>query len=102
MNAVCYQYFDGGGGSQPDDPDHPMTTSDLNKPGILFRWTKELGEEYKELLDDMGSSGAYHVNTELYSIINEEITAYLGNACTAEECAKRVKSRVSIWLSEHK
>ena len=101
--SVGWQYFDGsGGGSQPDDPEHPMTVDDLRSPGILFRYTKELADSFKPLLDEVGSPRAAIVNEEISDIINEEISAFCADACTAEECAKRIQSRVSIWLAEHK
>ena len=100
--TVHYQYFDGGGGSRPDDPEHPMTVDDLDRPGIVFRYTKEMAEEYKKILDAVGSPRSAVLNDELYGIITEEISAYCGGSCTAEECAKRIQSRVSLWLAEHK
>ncbi len=101
-NSVAWQYFDGGGGSQPDDPEHPMTVDDLQRPGILFHYTKELAESFKPLLDEVGSPRTAILNEEITDIINEEISAFCADACTAEDCAKRIQSRVSIWLAEHK
>ena len=100
--SVGWQYFDGGGGSQPDDPEHPMTVDDLKRPGILFRYSKELADSFKPLLDEVGATRTSSVDPELLDIIHEELSAYTGGACTAEECAKRIQSRVSIWLAEHK
>lgn len=40
------------------------------------------------------------MHSELESIINEEIGAYLAGICTAEECADRIDSRIGIYLSE--
>ncbi|MBQ3707333.1 MAG: hypothetical protein II889_05410 [Clostridia bacterium] len=100
--TVHYQYFDGGGGSRPDDPEHPMTVDDLDRPGIVFRYTKEMAEEYKKILDEVGAPLSAGISDELYGIITEEISAYCGGSCTAEDCAKRIQSRVGIWLAEHK
>ncbi len=41
------------------------------------------------------------VKTEVSDIINEEISAYLSGIRTAEDCARIIQSRVSIWLAEH-
>ena len=79
-----------------------MTVDDLRSPGILFRYTKELADSFKPLLDEVGSPRAAIVNEEISDIINEEISAFCADACTVEECAKRIQSRVSIWLAEHK
>ena len=79
-----------------------MTVDDLQRPGILFHYTKELAESFKPLLDEVGSPRTAIVNEEIADIINEEISAFCADACTAEDCAKRIQSRVSLWLAEHK
>jgi hypothetical protein len=38
---------------------------------------------------------------EIIAIITEEISYYNNNIGSAEECAKKIQSRVSIWLSEN-
>jgi len=38
---------------------------------------------------------------ELDSIIREEVSAFLGGMGTAEDCAKKIQSRVNLWMSEH-
>lgn len=94
-------YFRGGGHSRPGDPENPTKPEDMNYPGIVFYLTEEKAAEYKKLLDEAGTSVTETVDSEVSGIIHEEISAFLGEACTAEECASRIQSRVSIWLAEH-
>ncbi|MCR5682925.1 MAG: hypothetical protein K6G29_10805, partial [Clostridiales bacterium] len=39
---------------------------------------------------------------EVASIIREEISSFLGGVGTAEDCAKKIQSRMSIWLAENR
>ena len=38
---------------------------------------------------------------DVTDVVREEIPAFLGGVGTAEDCAKKIQSRVSIWLAEH-
>ena len=38
---------------------------------------------------------------EINQIMQEEIEEYLAGMGTPEDCAKKIQSRVSIWLAEH-
>ncbi|MBQ3706814.1 MAG: hypothetical protein II889_02795 [Clostridia bacterium] len=38
---------------------------------------------------------------DLDAIVNEELSAYFAGAVSAEDCAKKIQSRASIWLAEH-
>ena len=75
---------------------------DLTSPGwVCFpTW-----EDYDRYVDLLNSVIAYpmteSVPPEITSIISEEISAFFGGVGTAEDCAKKIQSRVSIWLSEH-
>ena len=95
-------YFRGGGHSRPGDPDNPTKPEELNYPGIIFYLTEEKAEEYRKLLDEAGASTVTAVDQEVKEIISEEISAFLGGGCSAEDCAARIQSRVGIWLAEHK
>ena len=39
---------------------------------------------------------------EIRDILTEETSAFLDGIGTAEDCAGKIQSRVSIWLAEHK
>jgi hypothetical protein len=95
-------YFRGGGHSRPGDPDNPTKPEDMNYPGIIFYLTEEKAEEYRKLLDEAGASTVTAVDPQVAEIISEEISSFLGGGCTAEDCAARIQSRVSIWLAENK
>ena len=43
-----------------------------------------------------------YILREILGIIDEEISVFLGGAVSAEDCAARIQSRVSLWLAEHK
>ncbi|MBQ3706985.1 MAG: hypothetical protein II889_03655 [Clostridia bacterium] len=98
-------YYDGSaswGTYDPDSPDDQRTTEDLDRPGIVTFFTKEDAERIKAFLDQPVTPVGGAVNEEVSAIIGEEVSAYLGGSVDAEGCAKRIQSRVSIWLAEHK
>ena len=69
------------------------------KPGTMQEIDEDIIAMIRQLYETAGSSGM--VPDEIYAIIYEEESRYLAGAVTAEQCAERVQSRVSIWLSEH-
>nr|MCR5682391.1 hypothetical protein [Clostridiales bacterium] len=83
-------------------PDDQRTTEDLDRPGIVTFFTKEDAERIKAFLDQPVTPVGGAVNAEVEGIIMEEISAFLGGSVDAAGCAKRIQSRVSIWLAEHK
>ena len=98
-------YYDGSaswGTYDPDSPDDQRTTEDLDRPGIVTFFTKEDAERIKAFLDQPVTPVGGAVNAEVEGIIMEEISAFLGGSVDAAGCAKRIQSRVSIWLAEHK
>lgn len=60
--------------------------------------TDELIAQFEDWLTDIGC--VIPLPSELESIINEEISAYLAGTCSAEECADKIDSRIGIYLSE--
>lgn len=71
------------------------------QPAEVRYLTPEIAAEITEWLDnDVGSRVSDVLPAEVNAIVDEEISAYLADNITAEECAERVQSRVSIWLSE--
>ncbi|MBR4896690.1 MAG: hypothetical protein IKZ41_09690, partial [Clostridia bacterium] len=98
-------YYDGSaswGTYDPDNPDDQRTTEDLDRPGIVTFFTKDDAARIREFLDRPVEPVGGAVNEEVSASINEEISAYLGGSVDAAGCAKRIQSRVSIWLAEHK
>ncbi len=53
------------------------------------------------LSDNAGEPFTDAFPPELYEIVKEEIDEYLAGMGTPEDCAKKIQSRVSIWLAEH-
>ena len=53
---------------------------------------------YDTFLDDTRTSA---IPTAIFEIVREEVSAYLGGARSAEDCAKIVQSRVELWLAEN-
>ena len=84
------------------DPDDPVTEDKLKSPGYIARFTETEAEEMKEILDSTGTPLWNVVPAEVSAIIDEEMSFFLGGASSAEDCAKKIQSRVSIWLAEHK
>ena len=59
-------------------------------------------EQGKLSLDaDAGESAAKNMPDQVREIIDEEVSYLLGGVGTAERCAEKIQSRVSIWMAEH-
>ena len=98
-NRQTIVYFDGATIASERDPD--MTQEKLTRPGYLV--LPEAGdiEHIRRLLDTVGYPLAEKLPPEIASIVAEEISAWTGGVGTAENCAAKIQSRVSIWLAEH-
>ncbi len=76
----------------------PLT---LTEPGILTEFTEEDERRIRDILDNhCGIPFALSANEDVTAIVNEEISVFLGGVGTAEDCAKKIQSRVSIMLAE--
>ena len=69
-------------------------------------WTVEPPDEeqYERIrlwLDTAGGRAIDLLPPEVNELIREELSAFLGGVGTAEDCAKKIQSRVSIWLAEN-
>ena len=53
------------------------------------------------VLDSAGSPILERTPTDVHNIVTEEMSAFLAGMGTAEDCAKKIQSRVEIWLAEH-
>ena len=95
-------YMDGSASWGSFDPEHPQTEETLDSPGIVRYFTKDDAEKVKDMLDNKVGARVISVpSAEITSIVNEEISAYLSGVNNAEETARVIQSRVSIWLAEH-
>ena len=95
-------HFDGSSSWGSKDPDHPRTEADMDRPGIITYFTPEDAERIKDFLDNKcGTPYTMTVDEKITEIIDEEVSTFLGGQGTAEDCAKKIQSRVGIYLAEH-
>ena len=76
--------------------------SSLDRPGIVTYFTPEDAARIKDFLDQPVTPLNAAVPEEVNAIINEEISALTAGSASPEDCAKRIQSRVGIYLAEHK
>jgi len=69
-------------------------------PYILEEWDEESTIKIIEYLDNEGMRLSDKLPSEVNDIIYEEMSAYFAGMGDAGECADKIQSRVSIWLSE--
>lgn len=81
------------------DADGDWTPTNLDD-GIVTQFSMEAAEEFIAWLDTVGIPVWATLDAEATNIINEEITSFLGGARSAEDAARIIQSRVSIWLAE--
>ena len=79
-----------------------ITEEDLLYPGMLSTFEREDRDKYAALFDAIGLTPAEQGVQEIYNILIEDVTAFYSGVGSAEDCAKKIQSRVSIWLAEHK
>ena len=84
------------------DREYAITEEDLLYPGILSTFEREDRDKYVALFDDIGTAASERGIKEIRDILVEEASAYLAGRGSAEDCAKKIQSRVSIWLAEHR
>lgn len=95
-------YMDGSASWGSFDPEHPQTEEMLDRPGIIRYFTKDDAEKIKDMLDNKVGARVISVpSSEITSIVDEEISAYLSGVNNAEKTARVIQSRVSLWLAEH-
>lgn len=94
-------YFDGRRSFVTHDPENPIDESKLEEPGIIIRFTDEDRERLMSFLDNAGSPIIDQTPTAVTDIVSEEISALFAGQGTVDDCAAKIQSRVSIWLSEN-
>ncbi len=62
--------------------------------------TDEEVEKVIEIFDNMGSPIMEKAPAAVEEIVKEEMSSYFSGMGTAEDCAKKIQSRVEIWLAE--
>ena len=93
-----------GGGGLSSAPKSTNWEEWINRdPGIETEFTEEDAARLRDLLDNkIGIPYSPAVSEEVTAIVDEEVSAFLGGVGTAQDCASKIQSRVSIWLSEHR
>ena len=97
-------YYDGSaswGTKSEEGEDSGMAAPEDDRPHILTYFTEEDCARIREFLDRPARLAGGTANEEISAIVNEEISALSGGVSTPEDCAKKIQSRVSIWLAEH-
>ena len=71
-----------------------------NAPYTLEEWSEETIKRGLEYLDSEGMKLSDKLPAAIMDIINEELSSLLSGNGTVDNCAEKIQSRVSIWLSE--
>ena len=79
-----------------------ITEDQMEYPGILSTFTREDRDKYVKIFNESGTPAYESRISDVSSILYEECSAFISGVGTAEDCAKKIQSRVSIWLAEHK
>ncbi len=82
------------------DMEHAITEADMQYPGILSTFEPEDRDKYIAILDGIGTTAAERGVRDIRNMIYEEASAFFSGVGSAEDCAKKIQSRVSIWLAE--
>lgn len=70
-------------------------------PYTVEEWDEATAENSLEYLDSEGMRLSDRLPTAVTDIVNEELSAFFAGQGNADDCAKKIQSRVSIWLSEN-
>ena len=97
-------YTDGSKQSFRVTEDNPIGKADPypDKPGIRCTFDEEEAEKLKTVFDTVGAPHLSGISEAVSEIVAEELSAMSAGVSSPEDCAKRIQSRVSIWLAEHK
>ena len=95
-------YYDGASSMKHGDRAHPTDPAELDRPGVVSFFTEEAKDELEAVLDRAGSPMAEAVDPQIREIVREELSALYAGACSPEDCAARIRSRVSLWLAENR
>ncbi len=100
IDQEAIQYFSGNMHITTPKPDPPTTYADLREPGYIVDFTEEDAAHIVESITSAGIPLSKRIPAEVTDIVDEEISAFLAGHGTAEDCAAKIQSRVSLWLAE--
>ena len=91
-----------GGGMMSDTGGHPlhMVHYLLGKPSLIHARFSYLNDFNKSVGNEEYIAMLMEYPNDVTAIVEEEISVFLGGVGTAEDCAKKIQSRVSILLAE--
>ncbi len=111
FNAACDEYINNnyifdfyydGSSSYGSYGAGDVPLNELDRPGIRTTFTEEDKQAFFDFLENkVGGMMVTSIPEEVMGIIGEEVSSYAAGVNTAENCASKIQSRVSIWLSEH-
>ena len=96
------QYFDGTLESSTPKPDIPTAKEQLRRPGIVLDYTEEDTARIMAALDGAGIPLSHRIPDEVMEFVNEEMSAFFAGIGSAEDCAKKIQSRASVWMAENR
>ena len=80
-----------------------ITEEDRQKPHVSGVFTEE---DYARLTAILDEAGAPALTAKKYEnagkLIREELIEFQAGVGTVEECAKKIQSRASLWMAEHR
>ncbi|MBR4206281.1 MAG: extracellular solute-binding protein [Clostridia bacterium] len=110
-SRVCLHFADGGWTTwrcTPEEYEQEADTIkelfDVMEPGKPYQAEPPDEEQIARVrlwLDTAGGRAIDLLPPEVNELIREEISAFLAGVGSAEDCAAKIQSRVSIWLAEH-
>ena len=97
-------YTDGSRRSFRLTENYPLEKADPypDKPGIRRTFDEAEAEMLRAIYDSVGTPHLSGIGESVSEIITEELSAMSAGISSPEECAKKIQSRVSIWLEEQK
>ena len=97
-------YTDGSKQSFRVTEDNPIEKADPypDKPGIRRTFDEAEAEKLRYVYDNIGAPHLSGISEDVSEIVAEELSEMSAGVSSPEDCAKRIQSRVSIWLAEHK
>ncbi len=97
-NTVTAAHYDGSTESRPKDSD-PLPT--LDSPGVLVEAGPAETAKILAVLDSACVPIMEGMPDEVFEIVDEEFSSYIAGVSGAADCAKKIQSRVKIWMGEH-
>ena len=97
--SMVQEYWPGEDGKpDPNRPEPKAVRGQGSNTIMVYAAAKEDVDAVRKLVERV--SGGYEMYRDVLAIINEDISYYFAGQKSAEEVAKIIQSRVSLWLQE--